>query len=357
MSTDIQTINSTVTPADIVVSGNATLDTLERASIDMQIATAHQFPRSVTSFNMRAITMATMDEETAASCLYCRPVGKDRDTGQQQFANGMSVRMAEIVAACYGNLRVAARIVEIDPRGRYVVAQGVAHDLETNYLSTSQVIESTVTRSGKPYDERMRLVIAKAALAKARRDAVFQVVPKAMAKPVEKAVRKLLAGDSKPLVERRNIVGQWIHSLAIDPKRVWNALGVGGLDDLTEEHLAILTGLRTSIKDGDVTIDEAFPEQEKESASEKQSAVEKAVSKIKEKTAKVKTTETAESEFNAKMKEIEQWAQDGCKVKDDYVMAIQMLTNFVNEGKLKPEWLEDAKAVIKSVASKNGVKI
>lgn len=355
MSTDIQTINNTVTPAEIVMPGNAALDTLERASIDMQIATAHQFPRSLAKFKERAVSIACLDEETADSCIYRRPVGKDYETGKMKYAEGMSVRMAEIVASCYGNLRVAARIVQQDPKGRFVIAQGVAHDLETNFLSTSEVIESTVTKSGKPYDERMRIVICKAALAKARRDAIFQVVPKAMAKPVEYAVRDLLVGGSEPLVKRRERVADWVNKLGIDPNRVWQALGVGGVEDLTDNHLFTLTGLRTSIKDGEVTIDEAFPELE--SVSEKQSAVEKAVSKLKEKTAKTKTIEKIDPAFDAKMKEIEKWVQDGCTIKDDYISAIQMLQNFADEGKLKPEWLEDAKAVVKNVAGKNGVKI
>ena len=252
MSNEIVTTNPTA-----VVSGDA-LSTLERASIDMQIATAHQYPRSMTQFKQRAIAIACLDEDTAISCIYRRPVGKQN--GQQVYAEGMSVRMAEIVASCYGNLRVAARIVEQDPGGRFIVAQGVAHDLESNVLSTSEVIEATVYSNGRPYDERMRIVVTKAALAKARRDAIFQVVPKALAKPIELAVKDLLTGGSTPLTERRSKAVQWINTLGIDSERVWRALGIGGADDLADSHLMTLTGLRTSIKDHDVTIDEAFPD-------------------------------------------------------------------------------------------------
>ena len=156
--------------AEIVTPTANALEVQERASIDIQIATAHKFPRSLASFTQKATAYATVDDETAESCIYRRPVGKDKN-GNQTFAEGMSVRMAEIVAACFGNLRVACRIVERTPR--HVVAQGVAHDLETNYLATSEVIESTINKYGKPYDERMQIVVAKAALAKARRDAIF----------------------------------------------------------------------------------------------------------------------------------------------------------------------------------------
>ncbi len=232
------------------------LDVQERASIDMQIATAKQYPRSLAVFKENAIAYATIDEETAESCIYRRPVGKDAN-GKQNFAEGMSVRMAEIVGSCFGNLRVAARIVE--QTERYVMTQGAAHDLETNFYATSEVIESTVDKWGKPYPERMRIVVTKAALAKARRDAIFQVVPRALAKPIELAVRKLLFGNGVSLSKRRSAAEAWIKKLGVNEQRVWDALGVSGLEDMNEKHLEELTGLRTAIKDGEISIDEAFP--------------------------------------------------------------------------------------------------
>ena len=237
------------------------LDVQERASIDIQIATAKQYPRSLAQFTQRAVAYATIDEDTAESCIYRRPVGKDAN-GRQTFAEGMSVRTAEIVGSCFGNLRVGARIVE--QTDRYVKAQGVAHDLESNFYGSSEVIESTVNKYGKPYDERMRVVVAKAALAKARRDAIFQVVPRALAKPIEKAVRNLLYGDAKSLSKRRTAAEQWIKKLGIEESRVYEALGIGGIEDMTDKHLEMLTGIRTAIKDGDVSIDEAFPEVKKD---------------------------------------------------------------------------------------------
>lgn len=224
---------------------------LEKAQIDMQIATAHQYPRSMHVFKTKAIDMACIDEETAESCIYKRPVGGGKT------AEGKSVRMAEIVGASYGNLRVAARIVE--QTDRQVIAQGVAHDLESNFLSTSEVVEATVKRDGTPYDERMRVVVAKAALAKARRDATFQVVPAALCKPVEKAVRELLFGDQKSLSERRKNAELYISKLPVGKDRVYAALGIGGAADLGVEELETLTGLKCAIRDGDATIDEAFP--------------------------------------------------------------------------------------------------
>lgn len=243
---------------------NQALQQITTAEINQQIATAHAYPRSMARFKTRAIEMATFDEETAESCIYARPVGKKKDeiTGKMvtEYAEGMSIRMAEIVGACYGNLRVGAMLIEMTPR--YVKARGVAHDLETNFMSTSEVIEATVDRNGKPYTERMRAVVAKAALSKARRDATFQVVPKSLAKPIETAVRAIAVGDATTLEKRRARIMQWVDLLAIDPSRVFRSLGVTGIDDLTIEHLATLQGVRTALKDKEITIDEAFPADE-----------------------------------------------------------------------------------------------
>lgn len=233
---------------------------LERAAIDTQVATAHQYPRSLEKFKKRALEMATLDEDTAESCIYCRPVGKEKDekTGKwkEKIVEGPSIRLAEIVGCSYGNLRVASRIVEQTPR--FVKCEGVCHDLESNYAGKSEIMESTVNKDGIPYSERMRAVTAKVALAKAYRDAIFKVVPRALCKPVAEAAKKVAKGTGKPLEERRKRVQAWISTLKIAEERVFAVLGVDGWSDVGEDELMILTGLKTAIQDGD-TIDETFP--------------------------------------------------------------------------------------------------
>lgn len=251
---------TTTAPAE-VLNDAGTIGALERASIDMQIATAHQFPRSLAKFKENALALVTLDEETAASCLYRRPVGKDRN-GNDTYAEGMSIRMAEIVAGCYGNLRVGTRTIESTPR--YVVVQGVAHDLESNYLSTAECKEATIKRNGQPYDERMRIVIEKAAAAKARRDAIFNVVPRAVAKFLEVAAKQLLFGNASSITKWRTRIAQWVKTLGIEEERVWKALGVEGADDLKQKEIEILMGIQNALKSHDTTLDEAFPPIEKD---------------------------------------------------------------------------------------------
>jgi len=233
-----------------------TLESMQRAEIDLQIATAHAYPRSISRFLQQATAMATVDCETADSCLYRRPVGKVGST--MQYAEGESIRLAEIVAATYGNLRVQGVISEITPR--YVKAIGMAHDLESNYAAKAEVAEPTVTKSGRPYSESMRIVVAKAAQSKAIRDAIFRVVPKSLCKPIIAAAQQVSAGAERPLVQRRKYVVEWITRLPIDNERVYAAMGINGPEELTGPMMDALTGVRTALKEGDTALDEAFPQ-------------------------------------------------------------------------------------------------
>lgn len=256
MGEEIQTIDAEI----VEITPPSALQVIQAAEIDAQIATAHKFPRTMSRFREIATEMATMDEETAASCIFKRPVGGGK------FAEGLSVRAAEIAFASYGNIRAGSRIIEQTPRS--VKVQGFAHDLERNAAVTCEVIELTVDKYGEPYNERMAVVIAKAALAKARRDAIFQVIPRALFRPVENAARAVILGDEKAIGRRRADVVEWVRKLKIEPRRVWAALNVEGPDDIGVDELETLTGLRTAIKDGDSTLDEAFPKLEKEATPE-----------------------------------------------------------------------------------------
>lgn len=232
------------------------MEAIERANVDMQIATAHKYPRSIEKFQKRATTMATMDKDTARSCIYNRPVGKDK-TGKIKYVEGESIRLAEIVAASYGNIRAGSMLIE--QNSRQVKARGFCHDLENNVGVSTEVVESTVDREGMPFSERMRVVVAKATLAKARRDAIFQVIPKAMCKAITNAAKAVVFDKRKPLDERKKVALDWLDTLKVSPERVWTALGIAGASEIGEEHLELLTGIRTAIDEGDSTIAEAFP--------------------------------------------------------------------------------------------------
>lgn len=253
-------MNDTVDNAPLEVMAPSAMMAIERAQIDSQVATAKQYPRELAKFKQRAMQMATLDGETAESCVYCRPVGKD-ERGKQKFAEGPSIRMAEIVATCYGNIRVAARIVEQTPR--YVICEGACHDLETNFAAKAEAKESTVDRNGNPYSERQGALIAKVCLSKAMRDAIFRVVPRALMKPVLDECKKVINKQTATIEQRIQRVQSWVASLKIDEKRFFAAVGVTGWvpTEFTVDIFEAITGLKTAISEGGDgnTIDDIFP--------------------------------------------------------------------------------------------------
>ena len=76
------------------------LQAINRSEVDMQIATAKQYPRDLPTVLNKIETYATMDTETAEDCFYAlRRQGAD---GEAQAIEGLSVRMAEIIASAWG---------------------------------------------------------------------------------------------------------------------------------------------------------------------------------------------------------------------------------------------------------------
>jgi hypothetical protein len=226
------------------------LEAIERAQVDMQIATAKRFPRSLATVKQRMMDLATLDQETAESCFY-----KLNRSGRS--IEGPSIRLAEIAASSFGNLRYGARIIGND--GKVIVAQGYCHDLETNVMSQVEVRRRITDRNGQTYTDDMQVVTGNAACAIAMRNAMFKIVPFAFVKPIFSAAKQAAVGDIKTLAERRTRMLKQFAALGVDEKRICATLQKGGIEEIGLEDLETLIGLYTAIKDGEQKIDEAFP--------------------------------------------------------------------------------------------------
>src|SRR5262245_14352963 len=170
------------------------LETITRAEIDTQVHTAHKFRRSLAAFRSQALTMATLDQETAAACTYMLP--RDKKT-----IEGPSIRLAEIVLATWGNLRAGSRLIAEDEKS--VTSQGFCHDLENNVAITVEVRRKITSRFGARFSDDMVNVTANAANAIALRNAIFSVVPRVFVEQIRVQAMRTAAGDEKTLDERR----------------------------------------------------------------------------------------------------------------------------------------------------------
>ncbi len=232
----------------IVVSGSAV-----SAEIDKQIATAKAYPRSFSVFKKTAMEMATLDEETAESCFYVLPrSGRD--------ISGPGVRLAEIVASAWHNMRVEAKQVgEVQPADKFVTVSGTAWDMETNVAWSIETKRRIVDKNGKQYNDDMVGVTTNAACAIAGRNAVFKVVPSAYWKTIYEKCLEIVKGDVETLASRRASALEHFQKLGVSQDKVFGVLEVKDVEDITLDHLVKLRGLATALKEGSTTLDEAFP--------------------------------------------------------------------------------------------------
>lgn len=222
---------------------------LNRSEIDTQIATAKRWPRSIVQFKEQAMEMACLDEDTAATMFYALPRGGKK-------IEGPSVRLAEVVGSSWGNLRYGARIVAIDDK--FITAQGACMDLEKNIAATVEVKRRITDKNNRRYNDDMIQVTGNAACSVALRNAIFKVVPFGLVKSIYENARLASIGKAKTMAERRASALDWFTKAGATVEQVLEAIGKKGVDDITIEDLVTLTGLRTAIKDGETTIEEAL---------------------------------------------------------------------------------------------------
>jgi hypothetical protein len=293
-SENVQTIEAVE-----VLKNEASLSLLTKAEIDTQIATAKAFPRSIKQFMNKTLSIATINEDVADSCAYALPRA-------DKTLEGPSVRLAEIVAGCYGNLRAGMRVVAND--GKTITAQGICHDLETNTCVTLEVKRSILqnvweddpTRPGKrrksgrmeTMTEDMQVVTGNAACAIAFRNVVFKVVPAALIQDIYEKVKEVARGSAETMPVRRKKALDYLHSLGVKDDQIASVLQLKSVDDIDLDKLAILRGMVSSLKNQESTVADLFPKLN--NPQDKANAATAAAEKLAKKTAEKKEEKKSE---------------------------------------------------------------
>jgi hypothetical protein len=227
------------------------VSTIVRAELDSQIATARQYPRSLKTAIDNIMSLATLDEQTAAENMFALPRGG-------KPIRGPSIRLAEIIAQQWGNCRVEARVIAIDRANKVITAEGTFHDLETNSAMRSVVQRRISDKRGRLFNDDMIVVTGNAACSIARRNAVLAGVPKAVWRKAYEASERVVAGDIKTLATRRDGAIKAFATYGVKPEQVFAALDVKGLDEIMLEHIPTLLGMFSALKDGETTVEEMF---------------------------------------------------------------------------------------------------
>lgn len=229
------------------------INQIEKASIDMQIATAKNYPRSVKKSLENAIAMVTIDEKTASTCGYAL-----RFRGNE--IKGKSVYLAKILSQCWGNLRTGQRILGTD--ATHVIAEGICFDLETNISHTVMVKKPILKRDGTRYSADMIATAGMAAASIAVRNAILSVIPQAISDSVyEAAERKMIGQLSKEdrlLSKRKEMLTVFSDKYKVTEEQILKHFNIRSTEQLDPLKVKELIDMNVAFTEGTLNIDDVF---------------------------------------------------------------------------------------------------
>ena len=213
------------------------LDTIERANVDSQIATAKQYPRDLRRAINNSIAMATLDVPTAQSCGYALPRGGKPITGP-------SVHLAKLIVSNYGNIRAEAKVVQITDK--QVISRGTCWDLENNVATAFEVRRSIVGRTGQRFSDDMITVTGNAA------------------NSIAHCITGDLSDEDKIIARRKKCIDYFKDEFGITEQEVVMLCGKKTVNQIKANEIALLLGITQSLTDGDTTVDELMKPYRKE---------------------------------------------------------------------------------------------
>lgn len=245
---------STTALEPVIITKAETLEALNRSETSILIETAKKYPRHLPTVLNTIQTLATMDKETAEDCFYVlRRKGAD---GESNIIEGLSVRMAEIILAAYGNMRVQARTIAND--GKTITVQAVALDLESNVGLSLEVTRRITDRNGKTYSVDMQEVTQRAAVSIARRNAILAIIPKAITKRIIDDVKKVAMGQSIDLEQGRQNMLAYYAKLGVSKEMIFSYLNITSINEIDADKIFELRATRNAIAEGTATAQGLF---------------------------------------------------------------------------------------------------
>jgi hypothetical protein len=269
------------------------LEAIVRHETDQQVATAKAYPRNTERFLSSARALVTMTQSSAEDCIYALP-RKDKD-GNKVSIEGPSARFAEVLAATFGNVRIATRILPIMPSDKEVVAQAVFFDVENNVARSVEYKRRITYSNGNRYSDDMVLMTANAAASIAARNATLQGIPKMVWEPLYEAARKAAVGDTTTFATTRARAMAALAKMGANEERVLAFCKVEKVDDITPDMVLELRGVWSALREGDTKLDDAFPDPNKPKV-EGATAAEGGVAGVKDRLRKKEAGKTPKAE-------------------------------------------------------------
>ena len=212
---------------------------LATVELDRAIVTAHKFPRSIEVAVKRMRTLILYNREAMENAVYALPRG-----GKPIL--GPSIGFANAVMQCWGNCRVASRVVFTDTKQKVVIAEGAFLDLETNAQSIVSVNRRIVDKHGRLYNDDMQIVTGAAAASIARRNAINQGVSRAIWFPIFEEALQGVRGTVQTFSEYKARAFAAMAQFGVKPEQIFMALGLKGEADMSFDHIPSVRGMYAS---------------------------------------------------------------------------------------------------------------
>jgi len=250
IKTEVMNDVNTVLP---VVTSENQIAKIEHEQLDVLTNAAKNSPRSIEKVTSEVVSIATIDKETAESCYYVLK-RKSKD-GKDVYIVGPSVRLAEIFLHSWRNTRLQVYITEIGDRIR-AVANII--DLERGIAVSREVIRRGTNKFGQLMSDDMLIMTANAAMAIAKRNAIFDLIPRAIVNQTLERIKGSLRKKGQSIEKAREEAIKYFESIGIPTEKILQWLEVEKVEDIKEEQLENLRGLATALRDGETTIKEEF---------------------------------------------------------------------------------------------------
>jgi hypothetical protein len=244
MGTDLDVVG--MRDADVTVIGAQ-----EKSRFETMLDRASRNRRTIEGFRARTLSMATLNADVAAACLYALP--RTKSGGEKIKIEGASIRLAEILLKAWRNAGVFAVIV--DSTATDVTAQAMFIDFEDLTMVSKQVRSRVLGSHGDA-----RQLAENRAVSIATRNAILGAIPRALWEEAYQKIRETAAGTIETLEERRTEALAYLLANGVSEARVFAALDVDGMKDIGLDQLATLRALVSAVRSGESTAADAFPE-------------------------------------------------------------------------------------------------
>ncbi|HAT1964741.1 TPA: hypothetical protein JAG59_002031 [Legionella pneumophila] len=247
----------------MIESGTKVQESRAVAEIQASIVAAIQMPRNEMK-SYQLIIDSCRRPSLAEQAMYAYPRGGTLVTGP-------SIRMAEVLARCWGNCRVGITIRSQD--SDKTEARAYAYDLQSNYMVDQDftVPHKRTTKKGvqKLTDEReIRELVANIG-SRIMRGCILRLIPGDIVEDAVEQVKKTLISSDVPIAEQIKKMVSAFDELGVKVEHLEKRLG-HKLDATIPQEIVTLKGIYKSIKDGMASREDFFEIQSKSTENAKQ---------------------------------------------------------------------------------------